>query len=171
VAFLFRLLISIRLTAKHSPNRGPRSAEQNLQAKFVKMELASLVSPATRWGSPSRHRSLAVILGAGPDWVKVPQYNGGVTMVTTVGGLRYRCFGCDRRPRSKQGHSSAGVPRPTFRKRESWWPFDFVFDHSNRKGAYSQALRPAGSKRSICASCWLLNRPPVVFPYCSSPGQ
>ena len=38
-------------------------------------------------------------------------------------------------------------------------------------GGYSQALRPAGSKLSICASRWLLMRPPSVFPYCSSPGQ
>jgi len=30
--------------------------------------------------------------------------------------------------------------------------------------SYSQALRLAGSKRSICASCWLVRRPPTAFP-------
>ncbi len=37
--------------------------------------------------------------------------------------------------------------------------------------SYSQARRPAGSKRSICASRWLVRRPSAVFPYCSSPGS
>lgn len=39
-------------------------------------------------------------------------------------------------------------------KQASTWP----------KIRYSQALRLAGWKRSICASRWLLKRPSVVFP-------
>src|SRR5450755_803108 len=41
----------------------------------------------------------------------------------------------------------------------------------NLAPGYSQALRAAGSKRSNCASRWLLKRPSVVFPYGSEAGQ
>src|ERR1019366_121342 len=94
-AFLFRLLINICLTA------APRSAEQNLHAKFVKMKSASPVSPAPRWGSPFRYDSGCDSKGG-----------TGLGQSTAVQWPRYHGPHCGRLALSMFGMPPAATPKP-----------------------------------------------------------